>query len=240
MARLEFHSVVNNLYATLNATINSAVTSLVVSAATADYPTVPFKVDIDSEILRVSAVALDTPSAGLDTLTVARAQDGTTAASHTAAARASQNPYASQVSELQFRNAAMESALVASFGGGEGVPGNPAGTQLKVVAQGSPGMTVVYTAGACIVSGQFAWLYTNTNSSTFTAPVGNPRKDTIQISQLGVVSAKTGTPAGSPSAPAVDTDCYKLAEIYHRVAETSIKNTDDASNGYITDFRTFI
>lgn len=240
MARLEFHSVVNNLYGTLNATINSAVTSLVVSAATADYPTVPFKIDIDSEILRVSAVALDTPSAGLDTLTVARAQDGTTAASHTAAARVSQNPYASQASELQFRLAAMETALVAMFGGGEGVPGNPAGTQLKVVAQDTPGMTVSFTAGAAIVSGQFTWLYTATNSSTLVAPVTNPRKDTVQISQLGVVSILTGAEAGSPSAPAVTANCYKLAEIYHRVGETSIKNTDDASNGYITDFRTFI
>ena len=241
MAQLTKYSVANDWDAVLDATINSAVTSLVLSANGATgAPSVPFKFNIDSEILICTAVTANTPSAGKDTLTVTRAADSSTAASHTVGATVEQQAYASQVTDLNRRAEFLAYCMAQLSGGGEGVIRTSSGTNLKVVAQGTPGMTVVYSAGAAFVTGEPVALLANENSGTFTAPVGNPRKDTIQISQLGVMSVVTGTPAASPSAPAVTANCYKLAEIYLRVAGTSIKNTDDATNNYITDFRTFV
>jgi hypothetical protein len=47
----------------------------------------------------------------------------------------------------------------------------------------------------------------------------------------------SGVEAATPVAPKTPTNYLLLAEIYHRVAETSIKNADDTTNGYITDKR---
>lgn len=116
--------------------------------------------------------------------------------------------------------------------------GDNTGTELKVVAQGTPGMTVSTTKGTAIITGIFTGIGSSTTSATFVAPVTNPRIDIMQISTAGVVSIKAGTENASPSAPSVDAGNLKLAEIYHRVGETSIKNTDDSTNGYITDSRT--
>lgn len=118
--------------------------------------------------------------------------------------------------------------------------GDATSTRLKVVAQGTPDMTVAISAGDAIVSGQLVGVLSDTNSATFTAPVGNPRIDIVQISNVGVVSVKAGTPAGSPAAPSVDANNLKLCEIYLRTAGTSIKNSDDSTNNYITDARVFI
>lgn len=128
--------------------------------------------------------------------------------------------------------------LTTSDSGVLAVTGDNTGTELKVVAQGTPGMTVVYSAGDAIVTGILCGLKANTNSATFTAPSANPRIDIVQIATNGTISVKTGTENSSPSAPSVDSGNMKLAEIYHRTGETSIKNSDDSTNGYITDSRT--
>ena len=78
---------------------------------------------------------------------------------------------------------------------------------------------------------------TDEDTSAISAPTGDPRIDIVQISRYDVVSIKTGSESGSPSAPAVDANCMKLAEIYCRVGMTSVKDTDDSTNGYITDSR---
>lgn len=241
MAQLTKYNTANNWYARLDATINSAATSLVLSSSGASgAPTVPFKFDIDSEIMICTAIATNTPTSGKDTLTITRAADSTTAGSHTAGATVSQQIYASMIGDTSRRLDFMAYVLAQMAGGGEGVIRTSSGTNLKVVAQGTPGMTVIYSAGAAFVSGEPVALLANENSATFVAPVGNPRKDIVQISQYGVISVKTGTPAGSPAAPTVDTGCLKLCEIYLRTAGTSIKDTDDATNNYITDSRVFI
>src|ERR1700759_3411090 len=65
----------NNAQDTLNGAINNSVTSLVVHSASL-FPTAGnFHIVIDSEIMLVTAVASTT-------FTVARAQEGTSAASH--------------------------------------------------------------------------------------------------------------------------------------------------------------
>ena len=112
---------------------------------------------------------------------------------------------------------------------------------LKVTAQSSPDLTVQVSKGACFIAGVLAG---DTDGvailSGFAAPATNPRIDIVQISNAGVVSRKAGAEAGSPSAPSVDANNLKLCEVYNRVGQTSVKNTDDASNAYITDARTHL
>jgi len=96
-----FHKVKDNWYALLDGAINNSVTSIVIDGAGAGgEPTVPFYCDIDSEAIRVSAVATNTPTAGKSTLTVTRAQLGTSAASHSDNAAVQQNAYAQQLTEI--------------------------------------------------------------------------------------------------------------------------------------------
>jgi len=106
---------------------------------------------------------------------------------------------------------------------------------LKVTAQSSPDLTVQVSQGACFVAGTLASAAATASLTGFAAPATNPRIDIVQISNAGVVSRKAGAESGSPSAPTVDANNLKVAEVYNRVGQTSVKNTDDASNGYITN-----
>ena len=69
----------------------------------------------------------------------------------------------------------------------------------------------------------------------------DPRKDLVQA-RLGTwdISVKTGTEAATPTAPAPDTDAIPMAELYLRPGMTVIKDTDDATNGYVIDVRAFV
>ena len=49
-----------------------------------------------------------------------------------------------------------------------------------------------------------------------------------------------GAEAASPVVPKTPFNHIPLASIYHRVGSTSILNTDDSSNSYITDLRDFV
>lgn len=129
-------------------------------------------------------------------------------------------------------------ALLAIVGSDETANGVIGGDYwLKVAAQASPNLTVKVSTGAVFVAGVLASSAATASLTGFAAPSANPRIDIVQISNAGVVSRKAGTESGSPSAPTVDSGCLKLAEVYNRVGQTSVKNTDDASNGYITDSR---
>ena len=242
MARLSFHGVKDDWYGALDGAINSSVTSVVVDGAGAGgEPAVPFYFDVDTEALECTAVAVNTPTAGKSTLTVGRGKLGTTAASHADNAVAQQSAYAQHWTELQNALAALQVMVLALLGGGDGVVGTTAsGTDLKVSAQASPNMTVKVSPGSGLVSGQPVCVLATTNTGTITGPSGNPRIDIVQVDQYGVVSVKAGTEAGSPAAPSVDSGKVKLAEVYLRVGASSIKDTDDATNGYITDSRVLV
>lgn len=72
-------------------------------------------------------------------------------------------------------------------------------------------------------------------SGDLSAPTVNPRIDTVSAStSTGAITITAGSEAASPSAPAAPGSNVKIAEIYHRVGETAIKDADDSSNGYIT------
>lgn len=117
---------------------------------------------------------------------------------------------------------------------------NGTSLRLKVQAQSSPNLTVKVGKGTCIVDGEHTGLAAELASLTgFAAPSANPRIDIVQVSTTGVITRKAGTESASPSAPAVDSGNLLLATIYNRVGQTSIKNTDDTTNGYITDARVY-
>ncbi len=127
------------------------------------------------------------------------------------------------------------SATTGCIGAGSGT------TILKVTAQSSPNLTVQIAAGTCFIAGVLAGDVDGVASlSGFAAPSANPRIDLVQISNAGVISRKAGTENASPVAPTVDAGNMALATVYNRVGQTSIKNTSDGSNGYITDARTWI
>ena len=77
-----FLKLKNNAVSTLDATINDSVTSLAVASGDGSkFPsTFPFHITIDDEIIEVGARSTDTLSS------LVRAQQGTSAASHTAGA----------------------------------------------------------------------------------------------------------------------------------------------------------
>lgn len=245
MAQHSFHGISDNWFAQLNADITDSATSIVLKGAGAStaVPSTPFYGVISAECVRVTVVASDTPSAGLSTLTVTRGEEGTSAAAHSEDDYMMNITQAVHVQELQRRLASLERAMLDYVGDTDGVLGADDAT-LKVVAQGTPDMTVSVGAGSCISASQPAGLTTATNSDTVVAPVSNPRIDVVEIAcaaktGLSAINIVTGTEAGSPSAPSVTSGALKLAEIYCRVGMTSIKDTDDSTNGYITDSRSF-
>ncbi len=112
----------------------------------------------------------------------------------------------------------------------------------RVRAQPSPGMTVAIAGDndRGYVNGNIPVDYAGGNSPTFTAPAGASEKqiDLLHVDRFGVEGITSGTPTtGTPSPPTYPGDKMVVAEIYLRQGMVSIKNTDDASNGYIYKVR---
>lgn len=244
MALRPVFKVSDRWFAQLNATVDSSTTSWVLkSSGATGLPTLDSLnetiLHCGSEKVRVSAVAVDTPSAGLDTLTVERGYGGSSAAGHAADTYVGHFYYREYHNDIVDRLQQLERFLYSRLGKQNGVIRDGATPGLQVKAEGTPSMTVDITAGAAIAAAHPVSLRADT-TLTFPAPTTNPRIDIVTIDVYGNIEAVTGTEDAAPSAPATPSDAYKLAEIYHRVGEASIKDTDDASNGYITDSRTYI
>lgn len=131
--------------------------------------------------------------------------------------------------------------LAQAWGGGSGVVRKATADDLAVKATSPVGLTVEVRAGYAFINKYVYKLAGTTQTVPIAAPVTNPRRDLVQA-RLATwdISVKTGPEAASPSAPSADTDCIPLAEIHCRVGMTSIKDTDDATNGYIIDVRAFL
>lgn len=234
MAQLTLYNQANNWITTLNTTMNDSTTTMVLTASGGTgAPEVPFILSIDNERMICTARTNDT-------LTVTRGADGTSAAAHTAGAYVQVKIVASNLNDLARDIRALKRIVADMLGAGSGVVRTDALDELKVVAQGSPNMTVSITAGAANVSGQCSAIIENTTTTAMVAPSTNPRIDVVEITQENDYNIVTGSEAASPSAPSVSANCLKLAEIYHRVGSTSIKNTDDSTNSYITDSRVYL
>jgi len=113
-------------------------------------------------------------------------------------------------------------------------------SELKVVAASTPDMTITVLEGDAIVNGNGISRTSSSTSGSLSAPSANPRYDLVTVDKNNVIHVYTGKEAASPIPPDVPHDHVGLARIYHRVGETSIKQTDDSTNGFIQDYRTFI
>ncbi len=126
-------------------------------------------------------------------------------------------------------------ALLAIVGVSDSATGVIGGSAwLRTEAQGSPDLTVKVSQGAALISGVLTSSAAVASLTGFAAPSANPRIDIVQISTAGTVSRKAGSENVSPSAPSPDANNIEIAQVYNRVGQTSVKNTDDSSNGYIT------
>lgn len=99
-------------------------------------------------------------------------------------------------------------------------------------AQSTPDMTVRVDAGALQVGVTLTEVAAQ-NTGTITAPVGNPRIDRVVVdASTGAVSVITGTPAGSPTAPALTAGKLPVAQVLLQTSSTVITNsmiTDERS-----------
>ena len=132
-------------------------------------------------------------------------------------------------------------ALIAGqWGGGDGVIRGENADDLKAIATASPGLAVEVQSGWAFIDGFPFKLAGATETVDVAAPDAEDRIDLVQAELLTWnVTIKTGVESASPSAPAADSGCLALAELYLRPGMTSIKNADDDSNGYIIDARAF-
>lgn len=111
------------------------------------------------------------------------------------------------------------------------------GEELKIREAATPAMSVRVNAGGWLVNGYAQYQATDTTITGFTAPTTNPRRDLIVANRNGEILAYLGTEAAAPTLPKIPFNAVRVAEIYHRVGSTSIKNVDDSTNSFIIDLR---
>ena len=228
----KLHNTQDNFTMELDGAMDAAQTTMDVVTATGA-PTVPFYVYVDSECLECTAVASNR-------FTVVRGCGNTSPSGHDDAAMAYH--YNTALMHQEVKSVLEKATYLLSLmqGGGDGVMRNDALSFLKVVAQSTPDMTVQVSVGAGFVSNRHVVQLTAEDTAAISAPTTNPRIDLVQIDQYDTVSIKTGSESATPSAPSADSGAMGLATIYCRVGMTVIKDTDDTSNGYLTDVRAYV
>jgi len=131
--------------------------------------------------------------------------------------------------------------LSQAWGGGDGVIRKASVDDLTVSAKATPGMSVEVAPGYAFISGFPYHLALLAETIEVTAPTTDPRIDLVQARlDNWDVSVVSGVEAVSPVAPSPDTDSVALGELYLRPGMSSIKDADDATNGFIIDARPFI
>jgi hypothetical protein len=100
--------------------------------------------------------------------------------------------------------------------------------------QSTPGLTLYIEAGVCYIGGTQV-VFAGGNSPAFTAPSANPRIDILTIDSAGTLAITQGAENASPVAPAYPANKIVLCEVYNRVSETALYDTDPGgSTGYIS------
>jgi hypothetical protein len=131
--------------------------------------------------------------------------------------------------------------LSQAWGGGNGVIRKATADDLKVVAADVPALSVRVKPGYAFIARFPYRLDAETATPDVTPPSANPRIDLVQARlETWDISIVTGAEAASPVAPNPSSNALTLAHLYLRPGMTSIKNTDDATNGYIIDARAFL
>jgi len=128
-------------------------------------------------------------------------------------------------------------------GAGSGLLRTPV-TAGKVTAS-TPATASVIVAAGDWVNGSSIYSWAAAAAGPFAAPTGGSagdlrRKDTVQFTIGSGVNVLTGTDDPAPSAPAVSANSIKLAEIHCRTGMTTVKDADDAANGFVVDSRVFV
>lgn len=222
----------NNAVATLAEAIAPEDTDCVVGAGEGALFSLPCRAVIGDEIVTITG-------AYGDTLEIVRAQEGTAAAYHDEGATISNNITAGYLEELQARADLLEVILAYAWGGGDGVL-RGAGGALSVTATDTPDLYVQVATGYAFIGRRAVARSSSGAVGPVVAPVTNPRIDLVQITVDEGVSIKTGEEAGSPTPPTPDAASLAIGYIHCRVGMTSIKNSDDSVNGYISDLRTYV
>lgn len=126
-----------------------------------------------------------------------------------------------------------------SFTGG--YAGGTSGYDAMKVTETNPvSMKVAVAAGLYAITAVPYEFWAAGESAVMVAPVSNPRIDKICLDVNGAITVTTGVEGAVPAVPATPASSYVLATVYHRVGETSIKTTDDSTNGYVyADLRVF-
>ena len=115
-----------------------------------------------------------------------------------------------------------------------------ASAYLFAFAQSTPDLTLKVSPGQ-IYFGTTLVEYAGGNSPSFTAPTTHPRIDILSINNSGALVRTAGDEGATPTAPDVPVGETPIAQVYNRVGQTSIKDADDSTNGYIQkDLRPFL
>lgn len=110
---------------------------------------------------------------------------------------------------------------------------NAGGMQiLEVSQQDTPDLTLQVSAGN-VWFGSSLVEYAGGNSPSFTAPASNPRIDVLSLNSAGTLVRTAGSESASPAMPAVPAGNIPIYSVYNRVGQTSVKDADDSTNGYI-------
>lgn len=115
-----------------------------------------------------------------------------------------------------------------------------ASSYLLAFAQDTPDLTLKVSPGNPYF-GTTLVEFAGGDSPEFTAPTTHPRIDILSINDSGTLVRTAGDEDDSPTAPAVPAGNIPIAQVFNRVDQTSIKDEDDSSNGYIEkDLRPFL
>ena len=115
-----------------------------------------------------------------------------------------------------------------------------ASSWLLVHEQDTPDLTL-HVENGVVYFGSDRVEYAGGNTGNFTAPVAFPRIDVLSISSAGSLVVTTGSESASPSAPALPSGNFPICQVYNRVGQTTILDTNDTVNGYIyKDIRSFL
>jgi len=138
----------------------------------------------------------------------------------------------------EISNPEFEYILSLAWGGGDGVIRND-GDEGQVVAEDPPSMKVEVGTFRGFISKRIARLAA-TETPTLTKPTNNDRIDLVQFTLGAGVNIKQGAENVSPSPPGLDSNSISFAQVYLRPGMSDIENSDNGTDGYITDIRVFI
>lgn len=115
-----------------------------------------------------------------------------------------------------------------AFAGGLG-----AYSGLLVTETTPPTMKVTVAVGLYAIANVPCGMTVATESAVMSAPISNPRIDTISLTAAGAITVTGGAEAANPVAPATPAGQFPLATVYHRVGAVHIHTTDDTTNSYV-------